>query len=253
VDAFPEHSLQFKFFPAQEAVGANLQRRKVLTGLAAGAALVPLVRSTPGSWRSGMCDCCVLRERSMKSSSCRAALPEMAIIQGGDPKQLARAGGGRIGRDAALHLGWRHRPGKTEYWLGPHDPEVVAEIVRQCLNAGAKRVIVTDVSCNDARRCFQRSGIAEAAKLAGADVNLPEPSRFKEVDLQGEVLHAWPVLDTFLNVDNVINIPIAKHHGLTGTTLGMKNWFGMLGGQRNELHQKIHEGLVDLADFVVRP
>ncbi len=113
-----------------------------------------------------------------------------------------------------------------------------------------RRVIVTDVSCNDARRCFQRSGIAEAAKLAGADVILPEPSRFKEVDLQGEVLHAWPVFDPFLNVDKVINIPIAKHHGLTGTTLGMKNWYGMLGGQRNQLHQKIHESLVDLADFV---
>jgi polyferredoxin len=48
VDECPEHGLQFKFFPAQKVTGANLQRRKVLTGLAAGAALVPLVRSTPG-------------------------------------------------------------------------------------------------------------------------------------------------------------------------------------------------------------
>jgi uncharacterized protein (DUF362 family) len=111
-------------------------------------------------------------------------------------------------------------------------------------------VIVTDVSCNDARRCFQRSGIAEAARLAGADVILPDPARFKEVDLQGEVLHAWPVFDAFLNVDKVINIPIAKHHGLTGTTLGMKNWYGILGGSRNQLHQKIHESLADLADFM---
>ena len=70
------------------------------------------------------------------------------------------------------------------------------------------------------------------------------------MDLQGDVLRAWPVFDPFLNVDKVINIPIAKHHGLTGTTLGMKNWYGMLGGQRNQLHQKIHESLVDLADFV---
>ena len=48
VDECPEHGLQFKLFPAQEAAGTNLQRRKVLTGLAAGAALVPLMRSTPG-------------------------------------------------------------------------------------------------------------------------------------------------------------------------------------------------------------
>ena len=44
----PEGGLQFKFFAAQESLGANLPRRKVLTGLLAGAAVVPLLRSTPG-------------------------------------------------------------------------------------------------------------------------------------------------------------------------------------------------------------
>jgi polyferredoxin len=48
VDECPEHGLHFRFFPAQKSIGANLQRRKVLTGLAAGAAMVPLLRSTPG-------------------------------------------------------------------------------------------------------------------------------------------------------------------------------------------------------------
>jgi polyferredoxin len=48
VDECPEHGLQFKFFPAQKSIGVNLQRRKVVTGLAAGAAMVPLLRSTPG-------------------------------------------------------------------------------------------------------------------------------------------------------------------------------------------------------------
>jgi len=44
----PEQGLQFKFFPNEKVIGANLQRRKVLTGIAAGAALVPLARATPG-------------------------------------------------------------------------------------------------------------------------------------------------------------------------------------------------------------
>ncbi|MGC2448034.1 MAG: 4Fe-4S dicluster domain-containing protein [Candidatus Sulfotelmatobacter sp.] len=48
VSECPEHGLQFKFFPVQKVAGTNLQRRKVLTGLAAGTALVPLMRSTPG-------------------------------------------------------------------------------------------------------------------------------------------------------------------------------------------------------------
>jgi uncharacterized protein (DUF362 family) len=184
-------------------------------------------------------------------------LPEMAIIQGEDPAQLVRQaveelGGMRrfISRgDVVLvkpNIGWDRTPEQA----ANTNPEVVAEIVRECSNAGAKRVIVTDVSCNDPRRCFQRSGIAEAAQKAGAEVILPEPSKFKDVDLQGDVLRVWPVFEPFLNVDKVINVPIAKHHGLTGTTLGMKNWFGMVGGPRNELHQKIHESLVDLADFI---
>jgi len=183
--------------------------------------------------------------------------PDMAIIQGEDPAQLARQaveelGGMRrfISRgDVVLvkpNIGWDRTPEQA----ANTNPDVVAEIVRQSLNAGAKRVIVADVSCNEPRRCFQRSGIAEAAQKAGAELILPDPTRFKEVDLQGEVLHAWQVFDPFLNVDKVINIPIAKHHALTGTTLGMKNWYGMLGGQRNQLHQRIHESLVDLADFV---
>jgi uncharacterized protein (DUF362 family) len=185
------------------------------------------------------------------------SFPEMAIIQGEDPAQLARQaveelGGMRrfISRgDVVLvkpNIGWDRTPEQA----ANTNPELVAEIVRQALNAGAKRVIVADVSCNEPRRCFQRSGIAEAAQKAGAELILPDPSRFKEVDLQGEVLRAWQVFDPFLNVDKIINVPIAKHHALTGTTLGMKNWYGILGGQRNQLHQRIHESLVDLADFI---
>lgn len=48
VDECPERGLQFKFFPAQKVAGTNLQRRKVMTGLATGAALVPIMRATPG-------------------------------------------------------------------------------------------------------------------------------------------------------------------------------------------------------------
>lgn len=185
------------------------------------------------------------------------SLPEMAIVQGEDPASLARQAVEELGGmrrfvsrgDVVLvkpNIGWDRTPEQA----ANTNPDVVAEIVRQCLGAGAKRVIVADVSCNEARRCFQRSGIAEAAQLAGAVVILPEPSRFKDVDIKGEILREWQVFDPFLNVDKVINVPIAKHHGLTGTTLGMKNWYGMLGGQRNQLHQKIHASLVDLADFV---
>jgi uncharacterized protein (DUF362 family) len=67
----------------------------------------------------------------------------------------------------------------------------------------------------------------------------------------GVVLKTWPVFQPFLEADKVINLPIAKHHSLLGVTLGMKNWYGILGGQRNRLHQQIHQSLVDLAAFML--
>ena len=83
----------------------------------------------------------------------------------------------------------------------------------------------------------------------GAEVVLPQPRFFKKADLGGEVLGEWPVLEPFLDADRLINVPIAKHHSLTGVTLGMKNWYGLIGGDRNRLHQRIHESLVDLTGF----
>jgi uncharacterized protein (DUF362 family) len=131
------------------------------------------------------------------------------------------------------------------------NPEVVAEVVRQCWQAGAKRVVVTDVSCNEARRCFARSGIQAAARAEGAEVILPDPELYRTVDLGGVVLKSWPVFTPFLDADKIVNLPIAKHHGLVGVTLGMKNWYGILGGQRNRLHQQIHQSLADLASFML--
>ena len=186
-----------------------------------------------------------------------ARFPDVVIAESGEPAQLVQAVLRELGgierfvsrNDVVLvkpNIGWDRTPEQA----ANTNPETVAEVVRQCLRAGAKKVIVTDVSCNDARRCFQRSGIAEAAHNAGAQVMLPDPAQFKDVDLAGEVLRTWQIFEPFLFADKIINIPIAKHHSLSGATLGMKNWFGMLGGTRNQLHQRIHESLVDLADFV---
>ncbi len=186
-----------------------------------------------------------------------STLPDLAIARGETPRALVRGavdalgGIGRfVSRGEAVvvkpNIGWDRAPefGATT------NPEIVAEVVRLCREAGASGVVVTDMSCNDPRPSFERSGIAAAAAAAGATVILPEPHRFRNVDLRGEVLTDWPVLEPFLTADKVINVAIAKHHSLTGVTLGMKNWYGVIGGQRNRLHQRIHESLVDLTAFV---
>jgi uncharacterized protein (DUF362 family) len=188
-----------------------------------------------------------------------ASLPEMVVAQGDDPRALVASalealGGVKrfIARGDVVvikpNIGWDRTPEQA----ANTNPTAVAEMVRLCLNAGAKKVIVTDVSCNEPHRCFQRSGIARAASDEGAEVILPEERLFRQVNLRGDVLGEWPVLEPFVAADKMINFPVAKSHSLTGVTLGMKNWYGILGGARNRLHQRIHESLADLAD-VMRP
>ncbi len=188
----------------------------------------------------------------------RPDLPELVVAQGeqAGPAALVRraieemGGMGRFvtrGETVVVkpNVAWDRLPeqGATT------NPDAVAEVVRLCLAAGARSVIVTDVTCNAAEACFDRSGIAAAARAAGAEVVLPEPRFFTKVDLRGQTLGEWPVLEPFLDADKLINVPIAKHHSLTGVTLGMKNWYGLIGGDRNRLHQRIHESIVDLSAF----
>jgi len=144
------------------------------------------------------------------------------------------------------NIGWDRLP----VHAANTNPRVVAEVVRLALDAGARQVIVTDASCNEPNRCFQRSGIWRASHEVGATVVLPAEHRFREIRMRGDVLDNWPVYTPLVNADKVINLPVAKHHNLSKFTGGMKNWYGLLGGRRNRLHQSINVSIADLATFM---
>jgi uncharacterized protein (DUF362 family) len=129
------------------------------------------------------------------------------------------------------------------------NPAVVETVVTMVLEAGAKKVIVADNTCNEARRCYTNSGIKKAAENAGAEVPFMEKRKFVKTDLGGEVIKKWDVYREVLEADKIINVPIAKHHGLSKVTLSMKNLMGLVGGNRSMMHQKLAETVVDLAAF----
>jgi uncharacterized protein (DUF362 family) len=144
------------------------------------------------------------------------------------------------------NIGWD----RTAIQAANTNPELVAAVVTMVKEAGASDVIVTDASCNDPARCFQRSGIWTRAHRAGARVVLPADHRFRTMRLRGEILDEWPVYRTLVEADKVINLPVAKHHNLAKYTAAMKNWYGVLGGRRNRLHQSIDVSVADLATFM---
>jgi uncharacterized protein (DUF362 family) len=129
------------------------------------------------------------------------------------------------------------------------NPEVVATLVRLCLEAGAKQVRVFDNPMEDPRRSYVSSGIMAAAKAAGANVSYIDERKFRRMDLKGEVLKSWEVYQEAVEVDKMINCPILKHHTEARLTMGMKNLMGLIGGERGRLHWHLEQAIVDLAAF----
>ncbi len=128
-------------------------------------------------------------------------------------------------------------------------PDLVSEVVRQCLAAGAVEVIVTDNPINDPASCFELSGIAQAARRAGARVVVPRADMFSSFSLPGgELIRNWPVLVTPpAAVDKLIGAGPVKHHARAGASMCMKNWYGLLGGRRNIFHRNINRIIMELA------
>lgn len=184
---------------------------------------------------------------------------DLAAAQGPSPSKITRAAIDAMGGikkfisrgDIVVvkpNIAWDRLPEQA----ATTNPEVVATVVQMCYEAGAKKVKVFDRTCNDARRCYVQSGIADAARAAGAEVNYVDERKFKDVTIKGQFLKSWPLYTELFEADKVINVPIAKHHSLSKLTMAMKNWMGVMGGARSKIHQRIDESLADLA-MAIKP
>ncbi|MBI5480728.1 MAG: DUF362 domain-containing protein [Deltaproteobacteria bacterium] len=181
----------------------------------------------------------------------------MAIVRGPDAaanvtRALEALGGisafVRRGDKVAIkpNVGWNRLPEQA----ANTNPDVVAQLVRMVIAAGAARVWVTDYPVNTAERCFERSGIRKAALAAGATVVMPDANNFRDIEVGGKFLRVAEALYPIVDADRVINVPLVKQHGLSGATIAMKNWYGVIGGHRVRLHQDIHRAIVELAAMV---
>ncbi|GAB4411028.1 MAG: DUF362 domain-containing protein [Thermodesulfovibrionales bacterium] len=182
---------------------------------------------------------------------------DLAVAHGSIPSKITRAAIDAMGGmkrfvsrgDIVVikpNMAWDRTPDQA----ANTNPEVVAEVVKMCYESGAKKVRVFDRTVNDPRRCYVQSGIAEAAKAAGAEVEFVDERKFKEMAIKGEAMKSWPLYTELFEADKIINVPIAKHHGLAKLTMSMKNWMGVMGGLRRQIHQRLDESLVDLSMFI---
>jgi uncharacterized protein (DUF362 family) len=166
-----------------------------------------------------------------------AGPPTIAVASKRSPAQLVQAAvdglGGmkqfvKPGNMVVLkpNVAWARTPEQA----ATTNPEVVAEVVRLCKAAGAREIKVIDHSIDLDTAAFKMSGIQVAAEKAGAQViSARSQSMYQRVKLsRGKVLKSVDVLRDLMRADVCINLPIAKVHGSTKVTLGVKNMMGVV-------------------------
>ncbi len=194
-------------------------------------------------------------EIPVESSATSSTVPDLVVARGGEPQVMVERALAAIGGMERFvpKGGWVIiKPNICNSYHGYEyasttNPWVVAALVRLCLGAGAKKVQVMDSPFGGtAANAYVSSGIAEQVGLAGGEMIDMPGFKFKEVSVKDPVkLKSCFIYEDVFKADLVINVPIAKTHGLAKLTLGMKNLMGLV-QKREYFHSWMGERLTDL-------
>jgi uncharacterized protein (DUF362 family) len=177
---------------------------------------------------------------------------DLVAVKGGEPDAMLKKGmealGGigkfvKKGQKVVIkpNIGWDVGPERA----GNTNPKLVAEIVRQCRDAGASEVYVFDHTCDNWQQCYKNSGIEAAVIDAGGKIAPGHTDGYyHEISIPGgKSLTKAKEHELLLSSDVFINVPILKHHGGARLSIAMKNLMGNVWDRgkwhRNDLHQCI--------------
>jgi len=186
--------------------------------------------------------------------------PEMVVVRGPkEPEELVRraiAGLGGMNRFVKQGANVIIKPNicvayHTYEYAATTNPWVVGALVKLCLEAGAASVKVMDFPFGGtAPEAYTKSGIEEQVKAAGGEMAFMRSIKYVDTEIpQGVDLKSTSMNDDILKADVVINVPIAKTHGLARLTLGMKNMLGVV-RDRPSMHWNLGQRLADITSRI---
>lgn len=121
------------------------------------------------------------------------------------------------------------------------NPEVVRATVELLYEAGAKKVVVGDMSgvyWLPTKRCMGKLGMAKAALEAGAELAFFEEEEWVHVSPPGaRYLKSFSIPRRIYEAEKIISLPVVKTHKYATYTMSLKNFVGISSGaDRRELH-----------------
>jgi len=248
--------------PPQDGSSPLSRREFILRTGAAGAAIAGSVLAGRALWQPNHYLPGFQVEKGLSLPSFKLddgkTLPSMAIAHGTDHgKTIAAAVGALGGMERFIKRGdvvvikpnvAFDRPPALGATTHPDALRAVAQLV---LAAGASKVLVADNPINSPAGCFLKSGLRAVADELNLKLLYPESGSFADIQLDGEILKNWPFFyEPFKHAAKVIGLAPCKDHNLCHASMSMKNWYGLLGGRRNQFHQHIHSIVSDFAMLI---
>ena len=185
--------------------------------------------------------------------------PDLVVARGGEPEDLVRraiAALGGLERFMKENATVIIKPNVcTDYhtyeYATTTNPWVVAALVKLALEAGAKTVQVMDTGFGGSPKSgYKNSGIQEQVEAAGGEMVVMPSFKYKTTSIpEGVDIKEWDIYEDILTADLVINVPIAKDHGSTRLTLGMKNLMGVV-LDRGRMHNNLGQRIADITSRV---
>ncbi len=187
--------------------------------------------------------------------------PDLVVTSGGEPESLVR--------QAIMALGGMEKfvPVGSNVIVKPNicvayhtyeyaattNPWVVGTLVRMCFEAGAASVKVMDSPFGGTQqKAYEISGIKEQVEAAGGMMATMSPYNYVRTQIPAaKILKYTDVYEDILNADVLINVPIAKQHGSSWLSLGMKNLMGVI-QNRDVLHFSLSQSIADL-NALIKP
>ncbi|MDP2884534.1 MAG: DUF362 domain-containing protein [Ignavibacteria bacterium] len=183
---------------------------------------------------------------------------DLVAIRGGEAAQMFQKGIEALGGMSAFvkkgqkvvikpNIGWDVLPERG----GNTNPKLVAEIIKQCFQAGAKEVMVFDHTCDEWQRCYKNSGIEAAVKNAGGRIAPGHAEGYyHDVAIpKGKVLKNAKEHELALGADVFINVPVLKDHSSSRITGALKNLMGNVWDRGYWHGNDLHQCIADFGTF----
>jgi uncharacterized protein (DUF362 family) len=187
--------------------------------------------------------------------------PDVVVTTGGEPEALVRQAIAALGGMEKFIARGANVVVKPNMCVAYHtfeyaattNPWVVGTLVKMALEAGAASVKVMDYPFGGTQqRAYEISGIKEQVEASGGTmVNMLSYKYIKIENPKAVTLKSLAVYDDILKADVLINVPIAKQHGSSRLTLGMKNLMGVI-QDRSILHINLGQSIADL-NALIKP